>query len=265
MKKSLTVLTLAIVNLILLSGLLQAGIQSNNTVISGVVYYANTSTPAYNATVKLYLVNPDLVTYKTLGSVNVNHSGEFIFTNLQISDESKIRIGAYVNDILENDALQTGGHMQTDEAELGAYANDLTVDCARLLSDIYNETIPVNVTSSLNSKITLYIGSAATQTHTEDYLGGGIGTYPKIPIVHQNYPNPFNPTTNIQFGIPEQAFVSLKVFDMSGKMVAELVNEVKEKGNYTVKFDGTKLASGFYIYKLTAGEFTSIKKMSLIK
>ncbi len=79
------------------------------------------------------------------------------------------------------------------------------------------------------------------------------------------YPNPFNPVTSIIFDLPEAVQVSLKVFDMRGSLIRELINEKREAGRYSVNFDGTKLASGVYIYELRAGAFKSIKKMMLIK
>ena len=89
----------------------------------------------------------------------------------------------------------------------------------------------------------------------------------------QNYPNPFNPTTKIKFTIPaviasgtkQSQFVSLKVYDILGNEVATLVSEEKPAGAYEVIFDGTKLSSGVYIYKLEAGLFTDAKKMILLK
>ncbi|MCB0727217.1 MAG: T9SS type A sorting domain-containing protein [Ignavibacteriae bacterium] len=81
----------------------------------------------------------------------------------------------------------------------------------------------------------------------------------------QNYPNPFNPTTNLEFGIPELGFVTLKVYDISGKEVATLVNEIKSPGRYNVKFDGSNFASGVYFYKITSGNFSAVKRMFLIK
>ena len=80
-----------------------------------------------------------------------------------------------------------------------------------------------------------------------------------------NYPNPFNPETNILYSIPKKSFVTLKVYDVLGSEVAELVNDYKEKGNYKARFDGSQLSSGIYFYKLTAGNNNSIKKMLLIK
>ncbi|MDP1676518.1 MAG: sugar-binding protein [Bacteroidota bacterium] len=81
----------------------------------------------------------------------------------------------------------------------------------------------------------------------------------------QNYPNPFNPTTNIKFSIPQAGHVSLKLFDILGREVMTIVNQVQEAGSYTATLDASKLASGVYMYKLESGSFTSVKKMMLIK
>lgn len=81
----------------------------------------------------------------------------------------------------------------------------------------------------------------------------------------QNYPNPFNPVTKIAFSIPKQGNVSLKVYNMLGKEVAQLVNGFKNVGNYEVNFDGAALSSGVYFYKLEAEGFTDVKRMMLVK
>lgn len=82
----------------------------------------------------------------------------------------------------------------------------------------------------------------------------------------QNYPNPFNPTTKIRFAIPSASSVSLQVYDMSGKVIAELMNnEYVQAGNFAREFDASGLASGVYIYKITAGNFTASKRMALVK
>ena len=81
----------------------------------------------------------------------------------------------------------------------------------------------------------------------------------------QNYPNPFNLSTNIKYQIMNYGFVSLKVFDITSKEVATLVNEKQDAGTYSVSFDATGFASGIYFYKLTAGNFTETKRMVLLK
>ncbi len=81
----------------------------------------------------------------------------------------------------------------------------------------------------------------------------------------QNYPNPFNPVTKINFAITKNDFVTLKVYDIIGKEVAVLVNQNFSAGKYEVTFDGAKLSSGVYFYKLTAGDFSDTKKMIIVK
>jgi hypothetical protein len=81
----------------------------------------------------------------------------------------------------------------------------------------------------------------------------------------QNYPNPFNPVTQINYEIPKKGFVVLKVFDILGREVANLVNEEKQPGDYIVDFDGSNFASGVYFYKLELNEFTDVKRMVIIK
>lgn len=79
-------------------------------------------------------------------------------------------------------------------------------------------------------------------------------------ILYLNYPNPFNPATNISFSIPEKLFVTLKVYNILGKKVANLINGYREKGNYNVRFDRSRLSSGTYIQKLTVGYKTIVKR-----
>lgn len=81
----------------------------------------------------------------------------------------------------------------------------------------------------------------------------------------QNYPNPFNPTTSINYQIKEKGFVSLKVYDMLGKEVADLVNETKDEGQYSVAFNAINLPSGVYIYSLRVNDFVQNNKMTLLK
>jgi hypothetical protein len=81
----------------------------------------------------------------------------------------------------------------------------------------------------------------------------------------QNYPNPFNPSTTIQYALPTAANVKLTVFNVLGQEAATLVNENKPAGTYTVQFDGSRLASGVYFYRLEAGTIVEMKKLVLLK
>ena len=84
-------------------------------------------------------------------------------------------------------------------------------------------------------------------------------------VLSQNYPNPFNPTTTIEYKTPTKGLVVLKVYDILGKEIATLVNEVKNAGSYTVEFNSTNLPSGTYFYRLEAGDNLDVKKMILLK
>jgi len=91
---------------------------------------------------------------------------------------------------------------------------------------------------------------------------------PVIPAsytLHQNYPNPFNPSTTIEFALPKSAFVTLRVYDLLGRQVGELVSEKLGPGTYKTQWDARGLASGVYFYRLQAGEFVQTKKLLLLK
>ena len=83
--------------------------------------------------------------------------------------------------------------------------------------------------------------------------------------LEQNYPNPFNPSTKIEFSVPAASRVELKVYNILGQEVATLVNETLKAGNHAVTFDASRLATGVYLYRITAGTFVSTKKMLLLK
>ena len=83
--------------------------------------------------------------------------------------------------------------------------------------------------------------------------------------LEQNFPNPFNPLTVIRYGIPEQSRVTVKVFDMLGKLIATLVDETKHAGSYEVTWDAGRVASGVYFYEMTAGKFREAKKLVLLR
>lgn len=125
--------------------------------------------------------------------------------------------------------------------------------------------------------------------YTVSYYGWSIdkwkytGTLPVIPVtilgieknndvmpsefsLSQNYPNPFNPSTTIEFSVTENALVTLNIYDVNGQLVSELISTSSlEKGNYKVKFDASKLASGTYVYSLKVGNTQLTKKMTLLK
>jgi len=125
------------------------------------------------------------------------------------------------------------------------------------------------------AKIFLPGGYTGVGSSNFDVIGCGpnifVGLVPinsEVPNVYrlsQNYPNPFNPITNIKFSIPVTGLVKLTVYDILGREVAQLLNEVKPAGNYLVDFDASKLSSGVYFYTIQSGDFIDTKKMLLVK
>ena len=83
--------------------------------------------------------------------------------------------------------------------------------------------------------------------------------------LYQNYPNPFNPATTIEFSLPKQANVKINVYNVVGQVVVELINRTMEEGYHEVQFTANDYASGIYYYRFKTSEFTSIKKMLLLK
>ncbi len=117
---------------------------------------------------------------------------------------------------------------------------------------------------------TLAVGTHARGVFTTQIPAGptgvaGQGSQPEEFALQQNYPNPFNPATRIPFSVRGSWFVLLKVYDALGREVATLVNETKQPGEYSVVFDGNDLPSGVYLYRLTAGNFSQTRKMTLVR
>jgi hypothetical protein len=81
----------------------------------------------------------------------------------------------------------------------------------------------------------------------------------------QNYPNPFNPITTINYSIPKQSHVTIKIFDVLGNELTTLINEEKFAGNYSVKFNASAFSSGVYFYRMESGSYIQTKKLILIK
>jgi spore coat protein A len=105
-----------------------------------------------------------------------------------------------------------------------------------------------------------YVGTMPLPKESGDVLAG-VTDY----SLDQNYPNPFNPSTTINFTIPQNSQVTLKIYDVLGKEVGTLINQVVPSGNHEVQFDATGIPSGVYFYTLTAGNFVESKKMIFMK
>ncbi len=123
------------------------------------------------------------------------------------------------------------------------------------ISDVvFNEGIPL----SLNFNGLLVVDSRTG-------IGGNSGILPSDYSLEQNYPNPFNPSTMITFVISQSSFVSLKVYDVLGQEVTNLINEFKNAGKYEVEWNASRIPSGIYNYRLSAGSFSAVKRMMLLR
>jgi len=117
-----------------------------------------------------------------------------------------------------------------------------------------------------NLMITAFTTDTTTITGNEQV----IPTIPKSYELSQNYPNPFNPTTAIKYQLPESQNVTLEIYNSLGEKIRTLVNYYQNAGYHTAQWDGMNnaghsVASGMYLYRITAGKFTSVKKMLLLK
>ena len=92
-----------------------------------------------------------------------------------------------------------------------------------------------------------------------------LNSIPREYSLEQNFPNPFNPSTSIRYSLPENSFVTLKIYNTLGKEITTLINENKQVGNYTIQFDASSMPSGVYFYQLKASSFVQTKKMILLK
>ncbi|MDR3625809.1 MAG: T9SS type A sorting domain-containing protein, partial [Ignavibacteriaceae bacterium] len=126
---------------------------------------------------------------------------------------------------------------------------------------LINGIIDTSFTSTL---VNTYFLNDSTNVQVKQ-TAGLAETVPTEYALNQNYPNPFNPSTVIEYQLPKEGYVTLKVFDILGREVKTLVNGYKSQGRYSVSFDASKFASGIYIYELKSNDFSSIKKMILTK
>jgi hypothetical protein len=150
-----------------------------------------------------------------------------------------------------------------------------SIEWASAMTDaVWNNTNYLGTVTFLEgNKLNLSTMNTITgiDTNTIDYTPKNVGVVQSILqppmkyMLSQNYPNPFNPSTTIEFSLPNQAMVTLKVYDVLGSEVAALVNEVMPVGNHRVTFNGADLTSGVYFYKLNNGQQVLTNKMMLVK
>jgi hypothetical protein len=237
-------------------------------------------------------------TLLTMGGIYYNGSGlmidnygsqgenEFRSWNLFGDPSLLIRsLTPYPLTVTHNPSVQVGDSMFTVTVQASGNPQPGALVCA-MNSELY----ATGVTNS-NGQVTLALNPAPTQTGnftltvtTANALpniapvpivtagalaaakGAGYNTLmPLTTALHQNYPNPFNPSTAISYELRAASHISLKVSDVSGRIVASLADGWQEAGTHHATFDGSKLSSGLYFVRMQAGDFTAVQKMMLIK
>lgn len=153
--------------------------------------------------------------------------------------------------------LPGGGGNSIRDITVDAAGNILVVNSSFEAFRVYSPAGANSYTTVSPTKIDVDNGTTDVEVISSDL--------PTEYSLEQNYPNPFNPTTMINFSIPEGGLVTLKVFNLLGQEVAELINDVQAAGSYKISFDASDLTTGLYIYKIQANNYTATKKMLLVK
>lgn len=173
-------------------------------------------------------------------------------------EDAQVFMKAETRGILGAPAVQTVNTGQSRELASGNKVVFMTYD-------------PLSIDSPQSNYYWFGQGDVCQPTLAMFWFGANVigvdedGNLPGSYSLSQNYPNPFNPTTVISYSIPEKADVTLKVFNLLGQEVATLVNASQNVGSHEVNFNASNLTSGVYFYTIKAGDFTSTRKMMLIK
>jgi photosystem II stability/assembly factor-like uncharacterized protein len=199
-------------------------------------------------------------------------SNDFIYTHQKRSTDNgqtwtTYSVGDFVYSVAENSA----GHIfiGTNSYGQGIYRSVDYGDTWELIRNgLPSPVIDIN-SLAVDSDDYLYAGTngmsmfkttTSTVTSVEEIKLNPVSFY-----LEQNYPNPFNPNTKIHFTIPRESHVTLKIYDILGKEMETLVNEIVQPGNYERLYDGSRLTSGVYFYRLVTDSYTSTKKLILLK
>lgn len=240
------------------NGILYAG--GSNTVSSNTLYKstddgANWFALSYfNDVNSIYFITPQI------GFV-AGSQGVFKTTDAGLTWQNSLSTSGAMHTItFKNNTGYTGGV----NGEIYKTTNN-GVSWSLMVSPVNNQVI--KKIYIVNNTVSYAVGTGGTVLKLSGNLTG-TGNNSSLPSsfkLDQNFPNPFNPSTDIRFSVPVQSLVRITLYDIQGKEVADIVNETKPAGNYSVRFDGSNLASGVYLCRMTSGSFSDIKKLSLVK
>ncbi len=207
-------------------------------------------------------INSDTVTIWSINSAVANCLGRYVAT-ITISNDTIM--------IIETDTSSVGGTC-TD------CLKDFAVSITGLPSGTYHarmyqkELNPLWI-SLMDSAQFTFVASGSPLQSFSNYVSNchkldAVNEHPDQPAGYSllvNYPNPFNPLTVITYSIPSMQEVTLKIYDVAGRVVRTLVDGRQVEGTHVVPFDASRLANGVYFYRITAGTFTAVKKLVVLK
>jgi hypothetical protein len=182
----------------------------------------------------------------TTGAVSLSQDASYAFVGSQFQETSFLMPQTVRNLIIDNN----GGVFHTRETTINGQLI--------LRAGLFDNTIPFFL--GPDAEIVYEGGSLLIPVSIEERED-----IPTVFDLKQNYPNPFNPSTRIRYDIPENAHVELTVYDVTGRLVAKLVNGQHVPGRYTVEWNASRNASGMYLYRITAGDYSAVKQLMLIK
>lgn len=227
--------------------------------------YRHTVLLAKIDTIQINTINKNISLVDSVRDRKINEFGYILGVNIE-SPLPELASELYVEyNIFRNGNLNSTKNFDIDKTTLLAYidiqpeelevGDTIKFKCVLQDTSIFNNIRTCPDTGYYKFKVTSNISSTMER---ENIIIDEFNLF-------QNYPNPFNPITKINYSIPKVSFVSLKVYDLLGKEIANLVNEEKAIGNYEIDFDGSNLSSGVYFYKMRAEGFTETKKFILLK
>ena len=231
---------------------------------------------------------PDTARYDGLEKINavllsqpiqITPTSKFTFTELSTSADSSSLMSVladtgyvrYRIDLVDN---VTGGVIGTVKNTMLTRANPVEESGTTYLLDTKNigtRTVKAKITISTNlDNPDVALVKSFSETNAVTAASSQSLTLQPVAVVtdyslEQNFPNPFNPSTQISYSIPKDGMVALKIFDALGREVETLVNEARTVGRYEVTFDGSRLSSGVYFYRLVAGSYVFTRKLMLVK
>ena len=234
-----------------------------------------------------FIYRPDTLSYASAEELNevvrtenfpLNPSAEFYFTDFYyvlnpgaadtlLSGDDLVNFKAELVDAGSGSIVGTFDNVTYTKEQLTEHNNvSYRVDCSNITPGSYYLRLVTTVQGDAEYSLADVQNNAdelAKHSYNEIVYDGT--KLPETYDLSQNFPNPFNPATTINYQMPENGFVTLKIYDILGKEVATLVNEQKTQGRYSVNFDASRLASGVYIYQIRVNDYVSSKKMLLLK